>query len=68
MFVNIGEYLFPEFKYRWFIEELKVNVSKELDFKMEVNNIKEQSNLMKNVKNFSVPKTFDHICGVLTNF
>lgn len=41
MFVNIGEYLFPEFKYRWFIEELKVNVSKELDFKMEVNNIKE---------------------------
>ena len=32
-FVDMGERIFEGFKYKWFGEELRVNLPKELDFK-----------------------------------
>jgi len=36
VFVTIGEKIFPEFKFKWFAEECRYNLLKELDFRMEV--------------------------------
>jgi predicted unusual protein kinase regulating ubiquinone biosynthesis (AarF/ABC1/UbiB family) len=38
LFIGVGERLFPGFKYRWFAEEIRANLPKELNFKMEVQN------------------------------
>jgi aarF domain-containing kinase len=38
--IDVGEYLFPEFRYKWFAEELREHIPKELNFKLEVENMK----------------------------
>lgn len=39
LFVDMGERLFKGFKYKWFAEEIRINLPKELDFRMEVDNL-----------------------------
>jgi predicted unusual protein kinase regulating ubiquinone biosynthesis (AarF/ABC1/UbiB family) len=39
IFIEMGERMFPGFKYRWLGEEIRANLPKELDFKLEVQNI-----------------------------
>jgi predicted unusual protein kinase regulating ubiquinone biosynthesis (AarF/ABC1/UbiB family) len=36
LFVQIGEKIFPEFKFKWFAEEIDEILNKELDFRIEV--------------------------------
>jgi hypothetical protein len=36
MSVDLGEFIFPDFKYRWFVEELEANLPLELNFLNEI--------------------------------
>jgi aarF domain-containing kinase len=38
--IYIGERIFPSFRYRWLSEELRINIPKELNFPLEVQNLK----------------------------
>lgn len=37
--VDLGEWMFPQFRYRWFVEELSKNLPKELNLELEAANI-----------------------------
>jgi len=38
-FVELAEWMFPQFEYRWLAEELAKNLPKELNFTLEASNI-----------------------------
>jgi len=53
--IQIGEKIFPDFKYQWFAEELKKYVPAELNFHKEVDNALRTTELFKKQKNIRVP-------------
>jgi len=57
--VNIGQRIFPGFKYQWFADELKRNMPKELNFTMEAANAERISNIVKDYPNIKVPKVYN---------
>lgn len=61
----MGERLFPQFRYRWFAEELRENIPKELDFTVEVENARRASHHLRNMRNMVIPYTVDEYCNVL---
>lgn len=63
-FVDLGERIFEGFKYKWFGEELRENLPKELDFASEVRNAKKTQKLLKNIKNVKVPHIYDSLSNV----
>mmetsp|Transcript_8152 Transcript_8152/g.7315 ORF Transcript_8152/g.7315 Transcript_8152/m.7315 type:complete len:138 (-) Transcript_8152:408-821(-) len=50
--------LFPDFKYKWFSEELKKNIPKELDFRQEADNCERTGEYFKDSKEIIVPKIY----------
>ena len=62
--MDLGERLFPAFKYKWFAEEIRINLPKELDFRMEVNNLLTATKHLKNIKNLKIPFVIPNLCNV----
>eukprot|EP01016_Furgasonia_blochmanni_P054876 TRINITY_DN9094_c0_g1_i3.p1 TRINITY_DN9094_c0_g1~~TRINITY_DN9094_c0_g1_i3.p1 ORF type:complete len:422 (-),score=107.55 TRINITY_DN9094_c0_g1_i3:344-1609(-) len=56
MFVNVGEMLFTDFKYRWLAEELRESLPRELDFVLEGKNADQIRELFKTNISIKVPK------------
>jgi aarF domain-containing kinase len=52
--IDIGERIFPNFRYRWLGEELRMNIPKELDFPLEISNMKAAKKMLKELKNVKV--------------
>jgi len=59
MAIDIGEKLFPQFKYKWLAEEVSKNIPIELDFRIEAENVKRCRKMFEGNKNVSVPKVYD---------
>jgi len=57
--IDVGEYLFPEFRYKWFAEELREHIPKELDFNLELENMKKAARYLNKIKKLKIPKTYD---------
>jgi aarF domain-containing kinase len=56
--INFGQMLFPEFKYKWFGDELKKNIPLELDFNQEVRNAEKTRECFKKQNNIKVPRVY----------
>jgi predicted unusual protein kinase regulating ubiquinone biosynthesis (AarF/ABC1/UbiB family) len=56
--IDLGELIFPNFKYRWLGEELRLNIPKELNFPLEVYNLKRCKYMLKNLENVKVRQFF----------
>lgn len=54
--VNLVSYLFPDFKFQWFVDEMKQNVPLELNFVNEGKNCEKVAELFKNTPWLYVPK------------
>ena len=63
--VEIGERLFPEFKYRWFADEIKINIPKELDFYQEAKNAERISKIFMDNPSIKVPKVYPDMSTVM---
>lgn len=48
--VNIGSYIFPDFKFQWLVKQTKQNVPKELDFTIEAQNTETLRSMFKHFK------------------
>ena len=66
MAIDIGERLFPEFKYKWLAEEVSKNIPTELDFRIEAENAKRCKEMFAGDKNVSVPKVYDEFTSERT--
>ena len=53
--IDVGGRLFPDFKYKWFAEELRDHIPKELNFENELYNLKRASYELRKIDNFSIP-------------
>ena len=53
---NFDKQLFPDFKLRWLINEININLPLELDFFHEARNAEKLKKNFKNVKNVHVPE------------
>ena len=62
--VELGERLFPEFKYKWFAEEIKKNIPKELDFYQEARNSERIAKIFMNNMSIKVPKVYTELSTV----
>lgn len=63
LFVDVAERIFVGFKYKWLAEELRVNLPKELDFQMEVENAIAIKQIMKPFPNIYIPKMYKEHCS-----
>lgn len=55
--------IFPEFKFRWFAEEIDEILNKELDFRIEVRNAERCRVMMnKNHPDILIPKNYLDLC------
>ncbi|KAF0752099.1 putative aarF domain-containing protein kinase 1 [Aphis craccivora] len=57
--VNIGSYIFPDFKFQWLVKQTKQNIPKELDFTIEAQNTETLRSMFKHLKWLKVPKIYD---------
>jgi len=48
--VNIGSYIFPDFKFKWLVKQTKQNRPKELDFTIEAQNTETIRSMFKHLK------------------
>jgi len=48
--VNIGSYIFPDFKFQWLVKQTKQNIPKELDFTVEAQNTETIRSMFKHLK------------------
>ena len=62
-FVQIGERLFPEFQFKWFADEIEVNMKKELNFLEEVANSERCQQLLKSHTLIKIPKNHLSLCN-----
>ncbi|EAS05302.2 ABC1 family protein (macronuclear) [Tetrahymena thermophila SB210] len=63
LFVDIGELLFPEFKFKWFSEELNQILPQELNFLDEVKNSERARQILKDKPNIYVPINHFGLCN-----
>jgi len=61
--IGVGEEIFPEFKYKWFADELKKYVPAELNFNLEVNNAERTKEFFKKQSNIKVPHFYHDFCS-----
>lgn len=54
--ITIVSYIFPEFKFKWLVEETKKNIPKELNFEEEGHNAEKVAEIFKGYKWLLVPK------------
>lgn len=54
--VNVVSHIFPEFKFKWLVEETKKNIPKELNFQEEGHNAEKVAKMFKDYKWLHVPK------------
>lgn len=58
LFIDVGAYFFKEFKYRWLVEDMKVNLPQELDFSIEAKNSETMEKLFINNPQIKVPSIY----------
>lgn len=63
LFVKVGEQVFPEFSFNWFVNELRVNIWKETNFHLEKQNILKTANYFKNKNYVVVPLPIEGLCS-----
>ncbi|EGR30211.1 hypothetical protein IMG5_137550 [Ichthyophthirius multifiliis] len=63
MYVNIGEKFFPEFKFKWFSDEIEQILKQELNFYQEIDNGEKARELLKNKKNLYIPQYYFDYCS-----
>lgn len=57
-FLRCADFIFPEFKLMWLVEETKKNLPKELDFLQEARNAEKLRGLFKHVNFLHVPEIY----------
>lgn len=61
--VNLVTTVFPRFDYRWLVEEMKMNLPLELDFRCEVANMNKCRKLFQTNKQVIIPYVEEHLCS-----
>ena len=62
--IDLGHRLWPEFDYRWLVDEMKRNLPQELDFLTEASNAQECRDMLARDPGGShiiVPKVYNHL-------
>lgn len=54
--VNLVSYIFPDFRFQWFVDEMKKNIPLELNFENEGKNSEKIAEMFKDTPWLHIPK------------